>query len=200
MEMRNTLPENALILVAVMPSPKDMEFARVLGWYRIPLRMAPKIIDVDYLVFYQTGKFPQGHRSIIETYAEVKGFELTTRAELIRNEPEHPKSGEEYYKIYLGRMGNIHPPVVTENWKRITFFYSIGQLVNNARIVNDLVVGSDDREILWKTIREKSQKKYSETEKGFSGISDIELMTLLRQVINLNSELKLDFSGFKLDK
>ena len=40
-----------LILVAIIPSVRDMEIARLLGWYRIPLRTAPKVIAVDYLAF-----------------------------------------------------------------------------------------------------------------------------------------------------
>ena len=40
------LPEkSALILVAVMPSVKDLEIARLLGWYRIPLRANPHELD-----------------------------------------------------------------------------------------------------------------------------------------------------------
>jgi hypothetical protein len=42
-----------LILVAFLPSPRDLEIARLLGWYRIPLRTAPKVVAVDYLAFYQ---------------------------------------------------------------------------------------------------------------------------------------------------
>ncbi len=35
--MMDNLPQpNALILVAFVPSPRDLEVARVLGWYRIP--------------------------------------------------------------------------------------------------------------------------------------------------------------------
>jgi hypothetical protein len=45
----------SLILVAVLNNPRDLEIARLLGWYRIPLRSAPKVIAVDYLAFYQTG-------------------------------------------------------------------------------------------------------------------------------------------------
>ncbi len=37
-----------LVLVAVMPNQRDLEIARVLGWYRIPLKSAPKVISVDY--------------------------------------------------------------------------------------------------------------------------------------------------------
>ena len=68
-----------------------------------PVAMAPKMVDVDYLVFYQTGKFPKGHGSVIETFAEVRGHELTTRSELIRNEPDHPRAREEYYKLNLDK-------------------------------------------------------------------------------------------------
>ncbi|MGD2026535.1 MAG: hypothetical protein PVI99_01855 [Anaerolineales bacterium] len=44
-------PED-LVLVVFPPTPKDMEIARVLGWYRIPLRTAPKVVAVDWLAFY----------------------------------------------------------------------------------------------------------------------------------------------------
>ena len=50
------LPQ-ALVLVAFIPTPRDLEIARVLGWYRIPLRSAPKVIAVDYLAFYQPASF-----------------------------------------------------------------------------------------------------------------------------------------------
>ena len=51
------IPPQALILVAIMPNPRDLEIARLLGWYRIPYRSAPKTISVDYIAFYQTAKF-----------------------------------------------------------------------------------------------------------------------------------------------
>jgi len=41
---------NALILVAIIPSPEDLRVARVLGWYRIPIRTAPRILNVDFPV------------------------------------------------------------------------------------------------------------------------------------------------------
>ncbi len=46
-----------LILVCVLPGPRDLEIARLLGWYRIPLRTAPKVVAVDALAFYQPGAF-----------------------------------------------------------------------------------------------------------------------------------------------
>jgi hypothetical protein len=155
--MAETPNENALMLVAVLPSTKDLEIARLLGWYRIPLRMAPKIIDVDFLAFYQTNAFGQDHHWQIEHFAEVRGHELTTRRELLRDEPDHPRANEEYYKIELGNIFQRPDPIPAGKWKRITFFYTLGHLFNKAMTINDLVVRSDEREILWRGLRERAQ-------------------------------------------
>jgi len=47
------LKPSSLILVAVINDPRDLEIARLLGWYRIPLRSSPKVVAVDYLAFYR---------------------------------------------------------------------------------------------------------------------------------------------------
>jgi len=185
------LPESALVLVAVMPSPKDMEIARLLGWYRIPFRMAPKMLDVDFLLFYQTGKFPDSHTSRIETYAEVRGYELTTRGELLRNEPDHPRSREEYYKLSLGEVVCLPKAILPNRWKRISFFYTLGSLVNQADVIDDLIIRSEEREILWRTIREREPEKYGKKVEDVLNLNEAEFGKLLQQVIGLNSDLNL---------
>ena len=70
-----------------MPTPRDMEIARLLGWYRIPLRTAPKVVAVDYLAFYQPLSFGDSGGQI-EFVASVRGHELTTRRELLQDEFE----------------------------------------------------------------------------------------------------------------
>lgn len=192
----NSLPATALVLVAIMPSPKDLEIARVLGWYRIPLRMAPKIVDVDYIVFYQAGNFPMGHGSLIESYAEVLGHELTTRSELIREEPNHPHANEEYYKLQLGQLSKLPEPILAGKWRRITFFYTLGSLVNQAETINDLVVKSDEREILWKSLRERNSSSYTEKPKLHNGMADEELNKLILQVIALNNGIDLSVADY----
>lgn len=57
--MTGNIPSTALVLVAILKEPRDIEIARMLGWYRIPLRSAPKVVAVDYLAFYQTGALGQ---------------------------------------------------------------------------------------------------------------------------------------------
>ena len=175
--------DSDLILVAIMPNVRDFEIARLLGWYRIPLRMAPKIIDVDYLAFYQTNSFGSTHRWKIEYFAPVLGHELTTRAELLRDESTHPRAKEEYYKIQIGPVTELNPAVPAGNWKRITFLYTLGSLFNQAHIINDLVVKSEDHEMLWKCLRERKQSYQSvEDQHQLKLFTDEELIKLLGQM------------------
>ena len=55
----------SLILVCLLPTPRDLEIARLHGWYRIPFKSAPKVVAVDYFAFYQPGRFnrPEHHAS-----------------------------------------------------------------------------------------------------------------------------------------
>jgi len=154
--MRN-VSGNALFLIGMMPTLKDLEIARVLGWYRIPLKSSPKVIDVDYFAFYQGANFGEEHRWQIEYMAEYRGHELTTRGELLRDQPDHPRAKEEYYKVQLGPMVHLENPIMAGAWKRVTFLYTTGEMFNQAKIINDLVVRTEEREVLWKNLRERSQ-------------------------------------------
>jgi hypothetical protein len=151
-------PASAIILVSVLPKPRDFEIARVLGWYRIPLRYAPKMIDVDYLALYQPASFGSGHRCQIEYLAEVRGNELTTRQELFKDEPNHPRAREEYYKIQLGPLIRLDTPIKAGIWKRLTFLYTLGDIFQKAQTVDELVLKSDHRQLLWKTLKERPHR------------------------------------------
>ena len=125
---------NRLIIVCLLPTPRDMEIARLLGWYRIPLRTAPKVVAVDYLAFYQPATF--GERGgQIEFIAPVRGHELTTRAELLKDEADHPRAREEYYKIQIGGLEKLKEPINAGKWKRLTFLYSTGEYLLNAKLL-----------------------------------------------------------------
>jgi hypothetical protein len=146
----------SLVLVCFLPQPRDMEIARLLGWYRIPLKSAPKVVSVDYLAFYQPASF--GERGArIEYIAPLRGHELTTRADLLRDEPDHPRAREEYYKLQLGALEKLKDPISAEKWRRVTFFYSTGEYLLQARTLADLIVRDDERALLWKSLRERAQ-------------------------------------------
>ena len=144
-----------LVLVCVLPLPRDLEIARLLGWYRIPLRTAPKVVSVDYLAFYQPSSFGE-LAARIELIAPVRGHELTTRAELLKDEAGHPRAHEEYYKVQLGGLERLPRPILADKWKRLTFLYTTGEYLKSAHTLNDLVVNSEEREVLWRSLRERA--------------------------------------------
>jgi hypothetical protein len=163
------LEPTSLVLVAVVNDPRDMEIARLLGWYRIPLRSAPKVVFVDYLAFYQTGAFGDAKWQI-QSMAPVLGHELTTRRELLKDQPDHPRAKEEYYKLQLGPLETLPKPVRADKWRRITFLYTTGEYLMQADTVNDLVVRTEERNILWQALRERAESGY-----GTAGVPDIDI-------------------------
>jgi hypothetical protein len=171
------LEPTALVLVGVVNNPRDLEIARLLGWYRIPLRSAPKVIAVDYLAFYQTGAFGE-EKWQIQYLAPVRGHELTTRAELLRTEPDHPRAKEEYYKIQIGALERLPQPILAGSWRRVTFLYTTGEYLLKAASLKDLVVQSDERQVLWQALRERAEKGYGASELPETEIPD-EVLALL---------------------
>jgi len=155
-----------LVLVAVMPNQRDLEIARVLGWYRIPLKSAPKVISVDYLALYQTGAFSPEERWQIRWVAPILGHELTTRAELLHDQPNHPRAEEEYFKLQLGPLEELAQPIPAGSWKRITFFYTTMGRIWQAESLADLPVHDEERSVLWQSLRERALKanEYQATE------------------------------------
>jgi hypothetical protein len=127
-------------------------------WAGIASLSAPKVVAVDYLAFYQPASFgEQGGQ--VQYVAEMRGHELTTRAELLRDEPEHPRAREEYFKIQLGALERLKTPVKAEKWRRITFFYTTGEYLLRAKTLNDLVVNGDERKLLWHSLRERAENE-----------------------------------------
>jgi len=148
------LSPSALILVAIIPTPADLQVARVLGWYRIPIRTAPRILNVDFLAFYQPASFAE-RKWRIEFLAPVLGHELTTRIELLRDQVDHPRAEDDYYKVQLGPVQLLTHPIRAGEWKRFTFLYTTGDYLQRARKLTDLTVRPGERRSLWKALRDR---------------------------------------------
>lgn len=144
-----------LVLVAIVKARRDLEIARMLGWYRIPLQSAPKTVRVDWLAFYQTGAFGN-ERWSVRYVAPVRGFELTTRSDLLRDELDHPRADEPYYRIQIGELERLPSPILSGGWKRFTFLFTTGKRLLLAKTLADLTVPpSADRDQLWRLLEEK---------------------------------------------
>lgn len=157
-----------LILVSLLKDKRDLEIARVLGWYRIPLKTAPKTVGVDWLAFYQTAKFG-ADKWAINYIARVNGHELATRAQLLKTQPDHPRANEMYYKLQLGPLERLPRSIPSRKWRRITFLYTTGERLMAAEELNDLIVLSGEREQLWKALYERglvAEKRYATQTEG----------------------------------
>lgn len=166
----------SLILVAIMPEPADLDYARVLGWYRIPVCTAPRVLSVDYLAFYQPASFGS-KKWRVEYSAPVLGHELVLRRELLRDEVDHPRADQEYYKLQLGPLQQLPRPIRSGQWKRFTFLYTTGYYLLRARQLTDLAVRPRERRELWTALREKARMEevYMEDE----GKGDLPLEAVL---------------------
>jgi hypothetical protein len=183
----NQLTPTSLILVSVMNDPRDLEIARLLGWYRIPLRSAPKVIAVDFLAFYQTAAFGD-EKWRVQSVAPVVGHELTTRKELLSDEPDHPHAHHEYYKVQLGALQRLPDPILAEKWRRITFFYTTGEYLLQARSISDLIVASDERAVLWQALRDRaSQAQGYQVDRGLPPEIDPTILAALLGIRELEA-------------
>lgn len=146
-----------LVLVALLRTPRDLEIARLLGWYRIPLRTAPKTLQVDWIAFYQPGSFGEEGRAV-RYVAPVRGVELARRGELLRGEQEHPAADEPYVKLQLGPLEPLPRPIPARRWRRVTFFYTTGARLLRASDLSELSVPlSAERKEMLRMLRERRE-------------------------------------------
>jgi hypothetical protein len=54
-------------------------------------------------------------------------------------------------------LEKLKEPILAEKWKRITFLYTTGEYLLHAKTLNDLVVDGDERELLWRSLRERAE-------------------------------------------
>ncbi|MFQ5931694.1 MAG: hypothetical protein ACE5MM_04755 [Nitrospiraceae bacterium] len=128
-----------LVLVAILNTPRDLEIAQTLGWYRIPLVSAPKTVRVEWIAFYLPASF-EDHKWSVRYLAEVRGHELRSRRELLFQELDNKRVDEPYYKIQLGPVFELSPPIPSRSWRRFTFLYTTGERLMQARDLKQLTI------------------------------------------------------------
>jgi hypothetical protein len=50
-------------------------------------------------------------------------------------------------------------PILAGKWKRLTFLYTTGEYLLEAKTINDLVVDGDERNVLWRSLRERAENE-----------------------------------------
>ncbi len=126
------------VLVAVVPRLADWARVQAEGWYRLPYSRAPQRLAADYLAFYHPGCFAAPLRWTVTYFAAVRRYRLLTRAELLPQEADHPRSGELYYKLELGPLEALPAPIPSARLRRVTFIATTLPHLLAAREINDL--------------------------------------------------------------
>lgn len=145
--------EDPPVLVAVVNNARDFVRARDEGWYRVPVRRAPRRVAAEYLAFYQTRAFGD-EGCAVNYYAPVRRFHVLSRAELLPEEPDHPRSADAYYKIEIGPLQRLPRPVPSRALRRIAFIPTTLQRLLAAQEINDLWQRDDPQQRLWLALRE----------------------------------------------
>jgi hypothetical protein len=143
------------VLVAVVNNARDLEIARTEGWYRIPVKRAPKQVGADYLAFYLTGRFPPELRHRVTYYAPIRAYRLARRVSLLPDEADHPRAQESYFKIEIGPLQKLDAPVISEKMRRITFISTSLKQLLQAREIRELWHKPSYRETLWQALSEQ---------------------------------------------
>jgi hypothetical protein len=141
----DSIRDDDLVLVAILPTPRDLEYARVLGWYRVPIESAPKSPHIDWLAFYLPASFGTLRWSI-RYAARVLGVELVRRLDLLR-EASHPRAQEPYLKFQLGTVFELERPIPAGHWKRFTFIYTSGERLLQAKELKELRIPSSQSQL-----------------------------------------------------
>jgi hypothetical protein len=99
----------------------------------------------------------------------------------LRDESDHPHAQQPYYKIQIGPLIRLPQAILAETWRRITFLYTTGEYLLKAHTVNELVVETEERQVLWQALRERASQsqQYRSKELQELDIDPLDLAALL---------------------
>lgn len=130
------------VLVAYMPSPADFALAQEQHWYRIPYATAPKGLYAEWLAFYFGAAFGP-HKWSVSAYAPCRGHELVQRRDLLPEQVGHPRADDWYFRVQLGAVSFLERPIISLQWRRITFLHTTWDRFQDAVEINDLFLNGD---------------------------------------------------------
>ncbi len=131
------------VLVGVINTRRDLNFAQNERWYRIPQARMPNGVHVEYIAFFLSGAVFKEKSGGIHYFAQKRGVELAYRRQLVTQQPDHPRANDVYYKLQLGELREKSPPVLNPTHRTIAFVYSTWDRFVHARTIADLYSPAD---------------------------------------------------------
>lgn len=128
------------VLIAVLNNRADWQRICEEGWYRIPVKHAPRRMAADVLAWYQTRAFgEQGGQ--VRWYAPIDRYTITTRRELLPAEADHPRAAERYWRIEVGPLAELPRPIPAMRFRRVAFIPTRWERLLTAHSLTDLWMG-----------------------------------------------------------
>lgn len=158
-------PDDAPVLVVLVNNLADWRRVTDEGWYRIPLKHAPRPVAASFLAFYQSRVFGDDAFRI-RFYAPVRRYQLLTRRELLPDQATHPRAHEQYYRVEVGWLIELAYPVPSRRLRRITFIPTTLRRLTEADEINDLWLDDDVEDMLWALFRDAGLKAERRLEIG----------------------------------
>ena len=144
------------VLVGVVKRLQDLQRAQEYGVYHLPQSKWDGG-DMDYLAIFLNGKLrkqlalsadsnsiiclnPEGldGKGAVCYYAEVYGYELAYRYQIIPSEAHHPRAHEIYYWLKLGPLQDCKPPIENVSGRRFSFIQTSWERFVSARQISHL--------------------------------------------------------------
>ncbi|MGB9680695.1 MAG: endonuclease domain-containing protein [Patescibacteria group bacterium] len=126
--------KNEIVLVGVLKNKRDLDILLTKGWYRVPTKYAPKR-QFEYLAFYQPISFGRQGKCI-RYYARILNCRTIKRSDLLPDELNHPKAGDNYFQIQVSQIKRLPRPIRNIIPRRISFgFTTLNHLLKSKNIL-----------------------------------------------------------------
>ena len=112
------------VLVGVINRKRDLNYAIEQHWYRIPVKRLHRGIDTEYVAFFLSGKTFKEMSGGVHYFAQVHGYELAYRHQLLPKEASHPRADDQYYRLSLGELQIKQPPILNPTHRPISFIFT----------------------------------------------------------------------------
>ena len=165
--------ENKNVLIAYIPSGKDLQIAKTNNWYRIPVstKRVPNSVknrSLKLIAFYQPKVFGDDAFAI-RYFGKVSSILVFKRKVLFRSEPINPKSENLYYKIKFEKLHRLPKAIYSQRHRRILFIPTTLEKFERANEINDLFAESPLEETFWESLKKNripAERQFLETIKN----------------------------------
>ena len=147
------------VLVALLPSAKDLLVAQQQGWYRMPVtERSPQLLKTGkatHIAFYQPASFGED-RYTVRWYSPVTSLSIKKRIEFLPEESHHLRAAKDYYVIGCDQLQELPQPIRSKRPRRVIAFPTTLKRLFTSADINQLFNDSPLETALWKELEQAS--------------------------------------------